>query len=404
MLKKIFPNALKIGQFVDEIFSAELVESGLKKSGKVFRQETIKKLLARHPEYFVIDTQKGEDADPADLYLAPAPKLLPSQTSNWPQNNTTFNEELGNATRLVGEAKTFMYDMFNNLKDGAPLDLKNSQKHSGEIIDSVSNNASALLCLSRIREKDSYLLEHSIHVGTLTAVFCKYLNLPKEQSLLYVTGAMLHDTGKVLVDDKILHKPSALTEDEWLEMKRHPVHGAEILAKSEQMPPEIISIAYQHHERWDGYGYPSQLKADDIFLGARITSLCDVYDAMTAARCYKEGMNPAKAMKIILSWSQSHFEASLCHQFIHCMGVYPIGGFIRISKNNKQAKGAIVLEIGPDFKSPVVLLVWDFDHKRNIQTDIIDIAQSEYSIDCLEDPDQLNIDSSALLKLFTQQP
>ena len=139
--------------------------------------------------------------------------------------------------------------------------------------------------------------------------------------------APLHDVGKIAIRDSVLQKPASLSKDEFDAMKMHPVIGGELFAYLEEKIPDkdfahIASLmAKYHHERWDGSGYPSGLKGEDIPLVARIMSIVDVYDALTSRRPYKEPYSHEKAMTMIAESSGSQFDPSLVAEFLDISNV-----------------------------------------------------------------------------------
>jgi putative two-component system response regulator len=172
--------------------------------------------------------------------------------------------------------------------------------------------------LSDIMESDSG--ETACHVKRVASI-SKQLALldghlsEKELELLDL-AAPLHDIGKLMVDNSILHKPGKLTDEEFITMKKHPFNAVQILKKSNR---EIIKaarvIAYEHHENYDGTGYPRGIKGDEIHIYARIVAIADVLDALTHKRCYKEAWSFEKAAKYIIDQSGCKFDPHLVTLF-----------------------------------------------------------------------------------------
>jgi len=232
-----------------------------------------------------------------------------------------------------------------------------------------------LACLSRIREKDSYLLEHSVNVGVLMSILGKAMNLERQQLFEYVLGALLHDIGKIIIPDEVLHKPGRLTEEEFELMKKHATFSRDILIKSgDDLPAASINVAYQHHERLDGTGYPNALNKDQISLEGKMAAIVDVYDAITADRCYHKGMPPTIALKRMLEWTGSHLDKDLLHIFIKAMGVYPVGSVVELSNERL----AIVNEINEsDQKSPIVKVIYNTQYKRYVKIELLDLSKKK---------------------------
>lgn len=146
-----------------------------------------------------------------------------------------------------------------------------------EIIDCI---------VSALDAKDPYTAGHSERVSDMAIVVCNLLKMKEEDVQAVHIAAHLHDIGKIGIPDSILLKEERLTDDEWQKLKKHPEIGAEILSKSHHLS-RLKDIVLHHHERFDGKGYPSGLKGNEIPLGARIIAICDSIDAITSNRCYR---------------------------------------------------------------------------------------------------------------------
>jgi putative nucleotidyltransferase with HDIG domain len=244
---------------------------------------------------------------------------------------------------------------------------------ASSFMDSVVRNQNALACLSRIRDKDSYLLEHSVNVAVLMSILGKYLKLDDKYLHECVMGALLHDIGKVLVPDTILHKPGKLTTEEFMIMKRHALYSQKILEKGKGFPQVSINVAGQHHERIDGKGYPAGLKGEEVTQEARMAAVVDVYDAITADRVYHVGMTPSAALKRMLNWCGDHLDVKYVHAFIKAMGVYPVGSLVEL--NNGMA-GVVIEETGSTTK-PVLRVIYDLKSKSFVQITRLDLSSTD---------------------------
>jgi putative nucleotidyltransferase with HDIG domain len=152
--------------------------------------------------------------------------------------------------------------------------------------------------VAALEARDPYTADHSNRVAEMTQTICGYLHLSKEKTALYHIAAHLHDLGKIGIDDSVLRKKSSLNDEEWAQMKNHPVIGYNILHKIKAFE-EISNIVRAHHERWDGNGYPDGLSGKIIPLGARIIAIADSIDAMMSSRPYRSAMSADKCRKEI---------------------------------------------------------------------------------------------------------
>nr|WP_274600153.1 HD-GYP domain-containing protein [Halorhodospira abdelmalekii] len=176
-------------------------------------------------------------------------------------------------------------------------------------------------------------------------------------------AGFLHDIGKVRVPSEILQKPSALTEGEYEEIKKHSTHGYQILTETPGIPETALKVARLHHERIDGGGYPDALPESKIPFEARLAAIVDVYDALTAVRCYKDGMTPTQALKRIMADAGTKFDQNLFKRFIKCIGVYPPGSIVRLS----NGKIGVVENVSRENSAkPLVRVVYDAERQEYI--------------------------------------
>jgi putative nucleotidyltransferase with HDIG domain len=165
-----------------------------------------------------------------------------------------------------------------------------------------------------IESKDRYTQGHCERVAFFACVLAESAGFNSRSLFWFRIGALLHDIGKIIVPTEVLNKPGKLTEEEWAIMKRHPEAGLELVADID-FPGDISAIIRNHHERWDGTGYPDGLKGDDIPFAARILCVADVYDALTTTRSYRPGLTHARAAEIMRS-SAGQFDPQLLDTFL----------------------------------------------------------------------------------------
>lgn len=302
-----------------------LKKTGLNSRGLISRPETLKTLQVSGIEEIHIDTSKGKGS------------TFSSPVAVWDANvepTTDLSEERERAGAIYTEARSLVGNLVRDVKMGKAIDVGPVEGLAEEISDSVLCNANALLCLSQIREKDQYLLEHSINVGIIMGVFTRYLGYQRDELHQLVTGAILHDIGKIRVPNHVLNKTGKLTDEEWVEMRSHVLYGEEVLTKSKGISDVALSICAQHHEKLNGNGYPRGLQGDDISTAGRLASIVDIYDAITADRVYHKGKSPFETMRILASLGKEELDKGLVYQFIRCMSVYPVGTLVEL--DNKK--------------------------------------------------------------------
>jgi len=205
-----------------------------------------------------------------------------------------------------------------------------SEEVRAKVLEISQSQLAAIFAMSKLAEsRDPETGEHLERMREYCKLLSEQLSrMPKFQSIInrafvdnIYAASPLHDIGKVGIDDSVLLKPGALSDEEWIIMKQHPVIGAETLREVDRQHPGNdfihtgIEIAESHHEKWDGSGYPHGLAGKDIPLVARILALGDVYDALTSRRCYKEAFSHEKSRDIIEEGLGNHFDPDVVVAF-----------------------------------------------------------------------------------------
>ena len=328
MLQKITIDQLKPGMYVHQIVEQK-GKLSITNQGRVTSDAIISTLKKRGVKTLVIDTDKAfnpnSNADSSNGAVA-SPSAV-KQTASKP---VSFDSELSRAVKLHEQGKAIQHALQTNLQKEMPFDGSIPKAFSSKLVESVERNPDALLCLTKIREKDDYLLEHSLNVAILLANFAKHLGMTDNEVNELSYAGFLHDLGKIMIPDEILHKPGRLTDEEMDIMKGHVQHGVDHLLETD-IQPHLIQTVAEHHERLDGLGYPKGKKGDDISMAGRMLAIADMYDALTADRVYKSGMSSQKAFSILMSEAPTRLDMYLVQQFIKCLGIYPVGSLVLLS-------------------------------------------------------------------------
>ncbi|WP_417518972.1 HD-GYP domain-containing protein [Marinobacter sp.] len=396
MIKRIPISALKVGMYISDLNNDWIPHNTQRRRGVVKREETIEKIRKMGVQFVYIDAQKGadtQDSETADEVEKRNEAALQNAGEQKPgiAPKVSLSEEMATALGIHSEAQELVGSFMNSAKIGASIDVAPIHKLADELQSSVTRNANALGCLGRIREKDNYLLEHSVNLSVLMTLFGQYRKLPADVMHQTVVGALLHDLGKILTPDEVLHKPGRLSPEEYEVMKLHARHSRDILSATEGIGELTVITAAQHHERMDGTGYPEGLKGDQISVYGRMVAITDVYDAITADRVYHRGMTPTQGLKKLLEWSGDHLDPALVKQFIRCIGLYPVGSLVLLD----SGRLGVVIEINEeDQRLPVVRVMYHTKFRMPITVTTIDLSKagSQDRILRAVDPDEYRID------------
>ncbi len=228
------------------------------------------------------------------------------------------------------------------------------------LADAVTQNRTALVALTAMRNYDNYTFTHMVNVSILTMGQARALGIEGRLLREFGLSALMHDIGKVRTPKEILQKPERLTEQEFVIMRKHPVEGAEILRRTPEMPILAPVVAFEHHLRLDGTGYPEGAKRSALNLGTMICSIADVYDAMRSQRAYQQAFPTDRVLAVLKKDDGAHFEAQLVRRFVQLLGIYPPGTLVKLASDSV----AVVTRVhAPDPYRPRVKVL--FARRRN---------------------------------------
>jgi putative nucleotidyltransferase with HDIG domain len=224
------------------------------------------------------------------------------------------------------------------------------------LAEAVTENRTALVALTAMRTYDNYTFTHMVNVSILTMGQARALGIEGRLLREFGLSALMHDIGKVRTPKEILNKPGKLTDDEFAIMKRHTVDGAEILRRTPEMPILAPVVAFEHHLRRDGTGYPDGAERPNLNLGTMLCSIADVYDAMRSQRAYQQAFPSDRILAVLQRNDGTQFDQHLVRRFSQLMGIYPPGNLVRLG----SGEIAIVVHVhAPDPYRPKVKVLYN---------------------------------------------
>ena len=229
------------------------------------------------------------------------------------------------------------------------------------LADAVTQNRTALMALTAMRNYDNYTFTHMVNVSILAMAQARALGIDGKLLREFGTSALMHDIGKVRTPKEILNKPGKLTDDEFVIMRRHTVDGAEILRRTREMPILAPIVAFEHHLRLDGSGYPHTVQRDSMNLGSMLCAISDVYDAMRSQRAYQNAHPTDRIIAVLKRNEGAQLDQNLVRRFIQLLGIYPPGNLVKLS----TGEVAVVLRVhAPDPHRPRVRVLFTADARR----------------------------------------
>ena len=269
----------------------------------------------------------------------------------------------------VATAKTIM----EKIKLGKKVDATLAKQTTNKLVDELCRNYGTLMNFVDMRTKNDYLYGHSVSVCILSVLTGISLGYDELRLRDLGVGALLHDIGKTQIASDILNKNGRLTVEEIEEVKKHPWLGFEILRKNPDISLMSAHCAFQHHERFDGSGYPRGLKGKEIAEYAHIVAIADVYDALTADNTYRPAVPVYEALSIILKAGGTYFDEEIVNRFAENIAVYPIGSVVRLNTNEI----GVVVDLSKEYKTrPVIRIIIDRNKRQVNHLMEIDLSKN----------------------------
>ena len=377
MTKRINVRQLRPGMYIAELGSDWMAHPFLRSSFRVKDEATIAKIADAGIHEVYIDPGKGLDVDDAptrhEVERQLEEEMLRVAAETVPKRHSTASEEIGRARKIHAEANHLIHNIMNDVRLGEQVRLEQVEPAVEKMTESILRNGGALLSLCRVKNKDDYTFQHSVSVCALQVSFCRAIGMDAATIHLAGIGGLLHDIGKVRVPNAILNKPGRFTEEEFAVMKCHVVESKNILDQTDGISETSIQVAYQHHERHDGSGYPEGIKGDAISQMGKMAAICDVYDAITSDRVYHKGMAPHEALRKIFEWSKFHFDPALVQQFLRTIGIYPVGTLVMLESGRI---GVVLEQSESNLLQPVVKVFYDGKRTRYLPPEEVDLSRS----------------------------
>ncbi len=327
MLRRIRPDEVRLGMYIHALGGSFFRHPFWRSRFKLTSQSDVDQLRASSVPYVEIDDELGcgpvadeTPEPPAQSYLVDrigenlhTPAKRPSAAKRAP-NATKDRATRDRAVRTVSRAKTVVRELFDTARLGKVVPVAEAIELVAEIDAMFEGGEHMLLDVVRMKTADEYTYLHSVAVCALMLKLARHLGMPETEARECGLAGLLHDVGKMRIPPEVLHKRGALTDEEYQQVKSHAEEGFLILQDIPELPAAAITVARLHHEKIDGSGYPLRLAGDEIPTIARMGAICDVYDALTSNRAYKEAWTPARALEE-MAGSAGHFDRDLLKAF-----------------------------------------------------------------------------------------
>lgn len=282
------------------------------------KKKPVKGLFVSRDDFLDIDMQsRGLD------------RLAAVKSMEWIRNSMEFRKPLSEAAHR--EALSLASETLTEAGYGRPVDYAAIEDLSRHVQSDICKNPFLILNPPKCGNPADYLMTHSVNVMINMLALASKLGVEDVTARKMAVGAFLHDIGKVQVDNAIVEKPGNLTDNEFTQIKNHPLLGLKIVMKGLDITDEACRVVLHHHERFDGKGYPMKLGREAISKGGRMMAIVDAFDAMTNDRVYAKRLTGHHALNRIIADSGAQFDPRLTHEFLSLSGAYPDGSVVELN-------------------------------------------------------------------------
>jgi putative nucleotidyltransferase with HDIG domain len=309
--------------------------------------------------------------------------------------------DVATVRKMYSEATNLANSVWEMAKTEGVPDPRAARALVDSLAQAVSANRTALIALTALKNYDNYTFTHMVNVSILTMSQARALGLDGQPLRELGLAALMHDIGKVRTPTEILNKPDKLTDAEFEVMRMHVVDGAEILRRTPEIPAVAPVIAFEHHLRIDGTGYPFGVKRGGLNIGTQLCGIADVYDAMRSQRAYQQAFPSDRILEVLKRNDGHQFDQNLVRRFTQLLGIYPPGNLVRLDDGSM---GVVLAVHAPDPFKPRVKLVmtssgemFEFPIEVNLW-EVAPDAQGPKSVTASLDPALYSIDPLTYLE------
>lgn len=354
-MRKITIDELKAGmKFNKSLFDANL--NIVLPAGKILDDLVLRNLRARHIDY--IETA-GELVEEFDL-----PKIL-DDNKKTPEYQTekpkiVLDKDTSRYIDFYKECIDGISLLYNKYRNEQSVDTEKFQALATKIVNTImaEKRTEVFINLVNIAGKGDYLAKHIVNAAILAVLLAQRLGYSMVKLFNLALAALVYDIGMLKIPAYITEKEGSLSSEEYNQIKTHPIYSYQTVAKELNLPIEIARVGLEHHEKYDGTGYPRRIKGLEMSEMSKIIAIIDTYEALTKDRVYRKGKDSYDAMKMVLGEGSKKLDAELLKVFLTMMSIYPVGCYVQLN-NNSIAKVVSADPVSP-FRPTVKIMRDEF--------------------------------------------
>lgn len=373
MIRKISIDQLRPGMFVVDVHKHWLEHRLWRTQFLVRDHAHIEKVRDAAIVDLSIDTTKGFDIPPkiehpqgpGYQYVSLADRLnMPRQIS--------LGEERRRAGHLLTEASATVFGLMQAARAGYKVDAGHLEPVVSKMIQSVKRNPDALVPLARQKQQASYATEHAVATSALMIALGSQQSMSEPELEKLALGALVKDVGQAALDARLIGKQGTLSTAEFSLVQGHVEEGLSVLEATSRLSDLSVAVVLEHHERFDGTGYPYRMAGEDISIAGRMAAIVDTYDAMTSDRPYRPALSPSLALRQLFEEGDRQFDPNMVAAFVRTLGVYPVGTLVMLESGHL----AVVDAVNPEHSlMPTVRVIYHSGRQQYVTPVAVDLSR-----------------------------
>lgn len=377
MIRKISVRDLLPGMYVVDLHKPWLEHNIWQPRFPVRDRAHIDKLVAEGIVEVSIDTERGidlpEPPEPVVRRSEPGEKFVPlAERVRALPRTVSLGEERRRSGHLLAEAGATVAELMQAARADREVEAGRLEPVIGKMIESVLRNPDALVPLARLKRQDAYANEHAVATAALIIALGRQQDLPAPELERLALGAMLKDIGQAAIDARLIAKPGMLSQSEYAVVQSHVEEGLAVLEATSRLSETSVAVVLEHHERYNGSGYPYRMAGEGISPAGRMAAIVDAYDAMTSDRPYRTAISPSHALRQLFDQGGSQFDPALVAAFVHTVGIYPVGTLVLLESGHL----AVVEALHADQPlSPTVRVIYHASRRQYVAPVEVDLAR-----------------------------
>lgn len=377
MIRKINIDQLLPGMYVVDLHTRWFDHSLWQSKFKVRDEAHIWRIKEEGISEISIDTAKGIDLPPTPIArineVGAKLKSLAEIRAAIPPPTVSLGEERRRAARLLLEASDTVSGLMLAAKAGNNVDAAHLEPIIGKMIASVGRNPDALVPLARLKRIDAYATEHAVATAGLIIAFGRHQGLPEPEIEKLALGTMVKDIGHASLDARLIAKQGMLSKAEFSVMQSHVEEGLAVLDATTRLSETSVAVVLEHHERYNGCGYPYRMAGDEISMAGRMAAIVDTYDAMTSDRPYRAAMSPSHALRQLYDEAGFQYDPELVTAFVKTVGIYPVGTLVLLESGHLAVVGQLHAD---NMLTPTVRVIYHTGRQQYVTTPVdVDLSR-----------------------------